>query len=105
MDWVVGTSKSIAEDIWNYHQHTITINGQEIGDLDTYTHNVEQYVVECPSETLDIWAKGLSIYLAPLPRGEYEIRWFSEITHEFHNGWVAYIPGNFIEITTTLTVK
>jgi hypothetical protein len=68
-------------------------------------HDVEHYSVLCPGETLEIWAKGLSIYLPPLPPGRYEIRWFSEITNEFNNGWVDYKPGNFVEITATLIVE
>ena len=90
---------------WNYHEHTVTINGQEIKNLENYTHGVKQYSVTCLDETLEIWAKGLSIYLPPLPPGRYEIRWRSEITDEFNNGWVDYEPGNFMEITTTLTVE
>jgi hypothetical protein len=105
LDWVVGTSAATAEEVWPYHEHTISINGQELDDLEAYTHEVRQYTVVCPAETLDIWAKGLSIYLPPLPVGQYEIRWFSEITHGFNNGWVDYKPGNHIEIVAALTVE
>jgi hypothetical protein len=61
--------------------------------------------VTCPDATLEIWARGLSIYLPPLPEGEYEIRWYSEITGRFNNGWVDYRPGNFMEIMAQLTVE
>jgi D-alanyl-D-alanine carboxypeptidase len=105
LEWVIGTDAMIAENVWKYHKHTITINGQEIENIESYTHDVEHYSVACPSETLEIWAKGLSIYLPPLPPGMYEIRWFSEITVEFNNGWTDYKPGNFMEITATLTVE
>ena len=105
LEWVIGTDSAVAEDVWNYHEHTVTINGQEIKNLESYTHGVKQYSVTCLDETLEIWAKGLSIYLPPLPPGRYEIRWRSEITDEFNNGWVDYEPGNFMEITTTLTVE
>ena len=46
-----------------------------------------------------------AVYLPPLPEGEYEIVWFSEITDSFNNGWVDYKPGNFMEIKATLTVQ
>jgi CubicO group peptidase (beta-lactamase class C family) len=105
LEWVIGTDPAIAEEIWEFHEHTATINGQEIENLERYAHDVEHYSVTCPDETLEIWAKGLSIYLPPLPPGRYEIRWFSEITDEFNNGWVDYKPGNFVEITATLIVE
>jgi len=105
LDWVVGTDETKAKEVWQHHAHTITINGEEIGDLEAYTHDVEHYTVTCPDETLEIWAKGLSIYLPPLPEGSYEIEWYSEITHEFNNGWVDYKPGNFMEVATTLTIE
>jgi hypothetical protein len=105
LDWVVGTNEAIAEHVWSYHEHTITINGQEIDHLEAYTHDVEHDTVPCPDGTLEIWAKGLSIFLPPLPEGEYEIRWHSEITGRFNNGWVDYRPGNFLEIEAQLTVE
>jgi len=105
LEWVIGTDAAIAEDVWKYHEHTVTVNAQEIENLESYLHDVEQYSVNCPGETLEIWAKGLSIYLPPLQPGKYEIRWLSEITDEFNNGWVDYQPGNFMEITARLTVE
>jgi D-alanyl-D-alanine carboxypeptidase len=105
LDWVVGANETVAEHVWEYHDHTVTINGQAIDDLDAYAHDVEHYVVSCPDGSLEIWAKGLSIYLPPLPEGEYEIRWYSEITGRFSNGWVDYRPGNFMEIVAQLTVE
>jgi hypothetical protein len=105
LEWVIGTDATIAEDVWKYHEHTVTINGQEIEGLESSTHDVEHYSVTCPDETLEIWAKGLSIYLPPVPPGRYEIRWFREITAEFNNGWVDYEPGNFMEIKATLIVE
>ena len=105
LEWVIGADEAIAEDVWQYHDHTITVNNQEIENLEIYVHDVKHYSVTCPGETLEIWAKGLSIYLPPLPPGKYEIRWLSEITHEFNNGWVDYQPGNFMEITATLIVE
>jgi CubicO group peptidase (beta-lactamase class C family) len=105
LEWVVGTNPTIAKDVWKYHDHTVTINGQEIDNLEAYTYDVEHYSVTCPGETLEIWAKGLSIYLPPLPEGEYEIKWFSEITGEFNNGWVDYKPGNYMELSATLIVE
>ncbi|MGD2155406.1 MAG: hypothetical protein PVG32_00925 [Anaerolineales bacterium] len=94
-----------AEEIWQYHDHIITVDGQEIGNLETFTRDVEHYTVTCADEKLEIWAKGLSIYLPPLPAGLYEIKWYSEITHKFDNGWVDYKPGNYLELTTRLTVE
>jgi len=105
LEWVIGTDAAIAEDVWKYHEHTLTINDQEIERLESYIHDVEHYSVTCPGEELEIWAKGLSIYLPPLPPGRYEIKWFSEITNEFNNGWVGYQPGDFMEITAILTVE
>jgi CubicO group peptidase (beta-lactamase class C family) len=105
LDWVVATDEAKAEEIWQYHDHIITVDGQEIGDLESYTHAVEHYTVACADETLEIWAKGLSIYLPPLPAGSYEIKWYSEITNYFNNGWVDYKPGNYLELTTRLTVE
>jgi len=105
LEWVIGTDAAIAEDVWKYHEHTVTINGQEIESLESYAHDVEHYSVTCPGENIEIWANGLSIYLPPLPPGRYEIRWFSEITDEFNNGWVDYEPGDFMEITAMLTVE
>jgi len=105
LEWVVGTDAAKAENAWQYHDHTITINGQEIHVLDYYTHEVASYTVICPDERLEIWAKGLSIYLPPLPPGDYEIKWLSQITSEFNNGWIDYKPGNFMEMTANLIVK
>ncbi len=105
LEWVVGTNPTIAEEVWKYHDHTIAINRQEIENLGAYTHDVEHYSVTSPDSMLEIWAKGLSIYLPPLPKGAYEIKWFSEIMDEFNNGWVDYKPGNYLEISTTLTVE
>jgi hypothetical protein len=105
LEWVVGTDPDKAENAWQFHTHTITINGIEIPNLDRFTHDVTHYTVTCPDETLDIWAKGLSIYLPPLPPGEYEIRWYSQITGRFDNGWVSYKPGNHMEFVAQLTVE
>jgi D-alanyl-D-alanine carboxypeptidase len=105
LEWVVGTDQQKAEHAWRFHTHTITINGVEIPDLDRFTHDVIQYTVTCPDETIEIWAKGLSIYLPPLPPGDYEIRWYSQITGEFDNGWVSYRPGNAMEFVAQLAVE
>jgi D-alanyl-D-alanine carboxypeptidase len=105
LEWVVGTDPDRAENAWRFHTHTITVNGIEIPDLDRFTHDVIQYTVTCPDETLEIWAKGLSIYLPPLPPGNYEITWYSQITGEFDNGWVSYLPGNSMEFVAQLTVE
>jgi D-alanyl-D-alanine carboxypeptidase len=105
LEWVVGTDLDKAENAWRFHTHTITVNGIEIPDLDRFTHDMIQYTVICPDGTLEIWARGLSIYLPPLPKGAYEIRWYSEITGRFNNGWVDYRPGNFTEIVAQLTVE
>jgi D-alanyl-D-alanine carboxypeptidase len=105
LEWVVGTDETLAEVAWDHHEHTITVNGMEIPDLETYTHEVQNYTVTCPDQTLEVWAKGLSIYLPPLPEGEYQIRWYSQITGEFDNGWVTYQPGDYMEITAELEVK
>jgi hypothetical protein len=105
LEWVVGTDPEKAEHAWRHHTHTITVNGVEIPDLDRFTHDVTHYVVACPDQTLEIWAKGLSIHVPPLPAGEYEIRWFSEITDRFDNGWVSYEPGNHMEFIAQLTVE
>jgi D-alanyl-D-alanine carboxypeptidase len=105
LEWVVGTDDSLAEAAWDHHEHTVTVNGVEVPDLETYTHEVKQYNVTCPDQTLEVWAMGLSIYLPPLPVGEYQIRWYSQITGEFDNGWVTYQPGDYMEITADLDVK
>jgi hypothetical protein len=102
---VVGTDQEKAEHAWRFHTHTITINDVEIPDLDRFAHDVIQYTVTCPGETLEIWAKGLSIYLPPLPPGNYEIRWYSQIMGEFDNGWVSYRPGNSMEFVAQLAVE
>jgi hypothetical protein len=101
----VGTDSDKAENAWKYHTHTITINGAEIPDIDKYEHEVIRYNVICPDETLTIWAKGLSVYLPPLPSGEYEIKWYSQITGQFDNGWVTYKKGNYMEIVADLVVQ
>jgi D-alanyl-D-alanine carboxypeptidase len=105
LDWVVGTDMEKAENAWNYHTHTITINGEEIPDLDQYTHDVISYTVKCQDETLEIWAKGLSIYLPPLPPGKYDIKWHSQITGKFDNGWVTYEQGNYMEMVAELNIQ
>lgn len=104
LEWVVGTDPERAERAWQDHTHTVTVNGVDIPDLDRFTHDVIQYTVACPDQSLEIWAKGLSIYLPPLPPGEYEIRWFSRITGQFDNGWVSYKPGNHMEFVAQLTI-
>ena len=105
LEWVVGSDPEKAIDVWGNHQHTIEVNGIEIPNLEDYTHDVIQYNVHCPDETLQIWAKGLSIYLPPLPKGDYQVRWFSRITGGFDNGWVAYEPGNSMEFTAEIQIK
>jgi hypothetical protein len=105
LEWVVGADPIKAENAWGFHTHTITVNGVEIPDLERFTQDVSHYTVACPDGALDIWAKGLSIYLPPLPEGAYEIRWFSEITGEFNNGWVDYRPGNHMEVTALLIIE
>jgi hypothetical protein len=105
LEWVVGTDPERAENAWQHHTHTITINGIEIPDLDRFIHDVNHYTVPCPDKTREIWAKGLSIYLPPLPPGEYEVRWYSLVTGGFDNGWVSYKPGNHMEFVAQLTVE
>ena len=105
LEWVVGANETIAEEVWPLHEHTITINAQEIENLEAYTHDVIQYSVLCPDESLEIWAKGYTLYLPPLPGGTYEIVWHSEVTEDFNNGWVDYTPGNYLEIRTILIVE
>ena len=105
LEWVIGTDEAKAEKAWDHHNHKIRINGIEISDLESYTHEVTHYTVSCPDETLEIRAKGLSIYLPPMPEGEYEIQWYSEITREFDDGWVVYKPGNFMAFNVKLKVQ
>lgn len=106
LEWVVGADPAKAENAWSYHAHTITINGEEIPDLERFTHEATNYMVACPDGgPLDIWAQGLSLYLPPLSAGTYEIKWFSQITGEFDNGWVTYEPGDYMEILATLTIE
>jgi hypothetical protein len=105
LEWVVGADSTKAEQAWDKHSHSITINGTQILDLERYTHDITHYKVACPEETLDIWAKGLSIYIPPLPAGKYQIQWNSQITDQFNNGWVTYQPGDFMEINAVLTIE
>jgi D-alanyl-D-alanine carboxypeptidase len=105
LDWVVGTDPDKAENAWRFHTHTITVNGVKIPDVEQYAHEVIHYSVTCPDETLEIWAKSLSIYLPPFPAGQYEIKWHSQITGEFNNGWVTYEPGNYLEIVAQLIIE
>jgi D-alanyl-D-alanine carboxypeptidase len=105
LDWIVGKDEATAERVWDHHTHTISVNGQEIDDLADYTHGPEQYTVTCPGETLDIWSRGFSIYLPPLPEGEYEIVWFSHVDEKFDNGFVEYQVGDYLELATRLTVE
>jgi D-alanyl-D-alanine carboxypeptidase len=104
LEWVVGTDAVIAENAWKNFKHTIRVNGEEIENLRQFTHNIENYSVTCPDETLNIWAKGLSIYLPPLPEGIYDIQWFSEVTGAFNNGWIDYQEGNYMELNAELKV-
>jgi len=106
LDWIVGTDEVKAEEAWqHFTPHTITVNGQAIQIPDGSVFGPEPYTVACPDETIEVWSKGLSLYLPPLPGGTYEIVWFSEVHEAFNNGFTDYKAGNHMELITELTVK
>lgn len=106
LDWIVGTSEPKAEEAWQYFTpHTITVNGEAVHIPAESMFGPERYTVACPEETIEVWSKGLSLYLPPLPEGTYEIIWFSEVHEAFNNGFTDYKAGNYMELITKLTVK
>jgi D-alanyl-D-alanine carboxypeptidase len=105
LDWVVGADQALATEVWPLHTHRILVNGTEIENLEEFTHEVTSYTVECPDTTYELWARGFSIYLPPLPEGEYEITWRSEVTTQFDNGFVEYAVGDYLEAVAELTVE
>jgi D-alanyl-D-alanine carboxypeptidase len=102
--WVVATTAEKAQQVWQYHDHRISVSGLNVENLDQYQQEVEHYQVTCPDGTLDLYARGFKIYLPPLPSGEYEIVWRSVITDKFHNGFAEYRVGDFLEARAQLTV-
>lgn len=106
LDWIVGTNEPKAEEAWqHFTPHTITVNGAAITLPAESIYGPEQYTVVCPDETIEVWSKGLSLYLPPLPEGTYEIVWFSEVQEAFNNGFTDYKAGNYMELVTKLTIK
>lgn len=106
LDWIVGTDEARAEEAWqHFTPHTITVNGQSIEIPGESIYGPEPYSVDCPDDTIEVWSKGLSLYLPPLPEGTYEIIWYSEVHEPFNNGFTDYKAGNYMELTTELAVK
>lgn len=105
LDWVVADSPETAQEVWDFHEHRISVNGAEIPNLDQFQHSVRQYRVECGDESLNLYARGFSVYLPPLDPGEYEITWRSDVTGKFNNGFVEYQVGDYLEARATLLVS
>lgn len=102
----MGTDKAKAEEAWQYFTpHAISVNGQAIQIPAESIYGPEPYSVDCPEETIEVWSRGLSLYLPPLPAGTYEIIWYSEVHEPFNNGFTDYKAGNYMELITELTVK
>jgi D-alanyl-D-alanine carboxypeptidase len=104
LDWIVGADEALATEVWPMHTHQILVNGVELEGLANFTHEAAHYVVDCPEEKHELWAKGLSVYLPPLPEGEHEILWRSEVTGKFNNGFVEYAAGDYLEARAELTI-
>jgi D-alanyl-D-alanine carboxypeptidase len=105
LEWVVANDATLATAVWPHHTHTVVVGGQELPNLDAHVHDVVPYTAKCPDGELELWAKGLSIVLPPLPPGTYQVRWYSEITEPFNNGFADYKRGNYMEFSATLTVR
>ncbi len=104
LDWIVAGTPELAEQVWLYHDHRISINGAELEHLEDFIHPVIRYQVDCPDGSLDLYAEGFSIYLPPLDPGTYQIIWRSDVTDKFNNGFVEYRVGDFLEAQALLEV-
>ncbi|MFN2145559.1 MAG: serine hydrolase domain-containing protein, partial [Anaerolineales bacterium] len=105
LDWIVADSPELAEEVWRYHSHRISINGTALENYEEFAHPVIHSRVDCPEESLDLYARGFSIFLPPLEPGKYQIVWRSDVTGKFNNGFVDYQAGDYLEAQALLDVS
>jgi hypothetical protein len=104
-NWVVAAEPELVEEIWPNHNHKITINGIPLENLADFENDMSYSAIDCSDELVEFWARGFTVYLPPLPAGEYEIVWRSDVTHKFHNGFVEYRSGDYLEARARLKVS